>query len=171
MFKNVLVATDGSKSALNAVNLAATLAATIGAELTVAHVLIHGPVPASLVKLAKVEHLISPQVAGIGNSSAAVGEVFRADQSEVMNDEIHRVIGQQIVDSASAQAKLKGVGNVKTMVRNGPVVKEILQAAKESDAELIVIGTRGLSDIKELLMGGVSHKVCQLTKLPCLTVH
>ena len=36
--------------------------------------------------------------------------------------------------------------------------------------DLIVVGTRGLSDLKGLLMGSVSHKLGQLSKVTCITV-
>ncbi len=56
------------------------------------------------------------------------------------------------------------------MLREGNPAEAILKAAKQVDADLIVLGTRGLSDLKGLLLGSVSHKVIQLSPCSCLVV-
>ena len=47
---------------------------------------------------------------------------------------------------------------------------EILHSIDVNKVDLIVMGTRGLSDIKGLLLGSVSHKLIQLAPCPTLTV-
>ena len=44
--------------------------------------------------------------------------------------------------------------------KNGQVVRE----------DLIVVGSRGLSDLKGMLIGNVSHKLIQLAKCTCIAV-
>ena len=46
----------------------------------------------------------------------------------------------------------------------------ILKFAKEREADLIVIGSRGLSGIKEFFLGSVSHNVVQRSPIPVLVV-
>lgn len=50
----------------------------------------------------------------------------------------------------------------------GHVAKHIVETAKEQDCDLIVMGSRGLSDIVGLLLGSVTHKVVQLAHVPVL---
>lgn len=52
----------------------------------------------------------------------------------------------------------------------GHVAKSIVEAAAEFGAELIVMGSRGLSDVQGLLLGSVTHKVIQLTDTAVLVV-
>jgi nucleotide-binding universal stress UspA family protein len=40
----------------------------------------------------------------------------------------------------------------------------------EKEAQLIVIGTRGLSGVEHFLMGSVTEKVVRFSKIPVLTV-
>ncbi len=52
----------------------------------------------------------------------------------------------------------------------GHAAKEIVDTAKAQGADLIVMGSRGLSDIVGLFLGSVTHKVLQLTHVPVLVV-
>ncbi len=46
----------------------------------------------------------------------------------------------------------------------------ILDIAKSENADLIVTGARGLSDVKALVVGSVSHKLAQMSPVTCVTV-
>ncbi|WP_348651721.1 universal stress protein [Paenibacillus silviterrae] len=48
---------------------------------------------------------------------------------------------------------------------------EILKYARDTEQQLIIIGSRGLSGIKEMMLGSVSHKVSQLSNCPVLIVY
>jgi nucleotide-binding universal stress UspA family protein len=50
----------------------------------------------------------------------------------------------------------------------GRAAQAILDVASNEGADLIVMGTRGLSDLKGLLLGSVTHKVIQLSDCPVL---
>ncbi len=50
----------------------------------------------------------------------------------------------------------------------GHAAKHIVETAKEQDCDLVVMGSRGLSDISGLLLGSVTHKVLQLAHVPVL---
>jgi len=52
----------------------------------------------------------------------------------------------------------------------GYAAKEIVDTAKTQAADLIVMGSRGLSDIAGLFVGSVTHKVLQLAHIPVLVV-
>jgi nucleotide-binding universal stress UspA family protein len=59
---------------------------------------------------------------------------------------------------------------VETVVREGYPATVIQEEAEEQRADLIVIGTRGLSGLKHLLLGSVAERVVQKAPCPVLTV-
>ena len=50
------------------------------------------------------------------------------------------------------------------------MVAEILAEAEESGASVIVMGSRGVSDLTGLLVGSTAHKVLHLGRLPVLVI-
>ncbi|HEX9095126.1 MAG TPA: universal stress protein [Candidatus Dormibacteraeota bacterium] len=55
-------------------------------------------------------------------------------------------------------------------IRAGHVAKEVVDTARAQRSELIVMGSRGLSDMAGLFVGSVTHKVLQLAHIPVLVV-
>lgn len=55
-------------------------------------------------------------------------------------------------------------------VSPGETPHQIVEAAASSSADLIVIGTRGLSGLKHLLLGSIAERVVQRAPCPVLTV-
>ena len=53
-------------------------------------------------------------------------------------------------------------------VAAGRVAKDIVETADEFGADLIVMGSRGLSDVQGILLGSVAHKVIHLAPIPVL---
>lgn len=53
-------------------------------------------------------------------------------------------------------------------MERGEPAEQILETAKRTDVDLIVMATRGLSDIQGLVMGSVAHKVSHAA--PCTVV-
>lgn len=72
-----------------------------------------------------------------------------------------------------AKTKLISAGgmSIETIHLKGDPAHQILEYAKQHEQELIIIGSRGLSGMKELMLGSVSQKVAQLSKCPVLIVH
>ena len=59
---------------------------------------------------------------------------------------------------------------VDVIVREGYPATVIEEEAVEQQADLIVIGTRGLSGLKHLLLGSIAERVVQKSPCPVLTV-
>ena len=59
---------------------------------------------------------------------------------------------------------------VKTMVKTGMPVREILRTEKEGDISVIVIGSHGKSNLEEMFMGSVSEKVARKCEKPILII-
>jgi len=171
MFHTILVATDGSKHGQRAVGLASQVAATLGSRLVVVHVLGHGEVPAALREMVQTEHLVEPERvrgAQVENVSAGLSIAGHGGETDAHRARVHHAIGEYLLRDAAAQARRSGVIEVEQVLEEGDPAPRIVARAGEAAADLIVLGTRGLSDLKGLLIGSVSHKVVQFAQCPCL---
>lgn len=133
MFESIVVGTDGSETAREAVRQAVELAGRHGARLEI--VSAYEPVPASRLREA-------PQAAP--------------------EDEQWLVTRREEVDAtlreAAAQAGASGV-TAAVHARQGDAADAILDVAEEQGAGLIVVGNRGLTGAKRFLLGSVPNRV------------
>lgn len=68
-----------------------------------------------------------------------------------------------------AKAGIKAHGAARSTVF-GYAAREIVDEARERDADVIVMGSRGRGDLAGLVLGSTTHKVIQLTDRPVLIV-
>lgn len=80
-----------------------------------------------------------------------------------------RKAGAGILAHREKKAKAEGV-KVETLLKQGHVVEEIIKTSRDGEYDLIVVGARGLSKIKELLLGSVSSGVTRHARCPVLVV-
>ena len=173
MFKTILVPTDGSDSATKAAKLAVELAGTCDAKLILLHVMLQGEAPAHLRHLAEVEHLVDtvmPSPSSLADAPAGIAAALEEAARQQRSHLIFEKLGRQILDMAERAARKEGVGKVETKLVEGDPTDQIVKAAEDSEAEVIVMGSRGLSDLKGLLVGSVSHKVNSIAPCSCITV-
>ncbi|CAE6758350.1 universal stress protein [Nitrospira defluvii] len=71
---------------------------------------------------------------------------------------------------ALKQATTKPRTNIETVLAHGRVADTITKVAKQKKADLLVVGSRGLSDAEHYLLGSVSRKVSALAPCPVLVV-
>lgn len=76
-------------------------------------------------------------------------------------------VGKQVLEMA--KERLGGV-SAEFKTENGRPSRVIVNAAKEEKADLVVIGSRGLSGIAEFFLGSVSSEVSQLCPVAVLIV-
>ena len=79
---------------------------------------------------------------------------------------------QAAVDTAVnelAKAGITAHGTVRNTIF-GHAAREIIEDAKERDADVIVMGSRGRGDLTGLLLGSTAHKVIHLADRPVLVV-
>jgi nucleotide-binding universal stress UspA family protein len=76
---------------------------------------------------------------------------------------------EQNLNRYAEPLRAKGL-TVEVIVREGYPATVIEEEAVELDADLIVIGTRGLSGLKHLLLGSIAERVVQKSPCPVLTV-
>jgi nucleotide-binding universal stress UspA family protein len=72
-----------------------------------------------------------------------------------------------VLDRYAAVLREKGVSGIRTLVREGHPSDEILEAAKATGAELIIVGSRG-ERLHTLLMGSVSREIANRAAVPVL---
>jgi nucleotide-binding universal stress UspA family protein len=150
MSKKFLVAVDGSDHGWKALDLATSLANNSDAELVIVHVVQSVPMPGGLEQFAEVEGI------SIEDQRARYHE--------------SRLIGDKIARDAEARARKNGIARVTTRVVEGNVANRIVALAEFEGTEMVFLGSRGLGDVKGLLMGSVSHKVMHLAPCTCVAV-
>jgi nucleotide-binding universal stress UspA family protein len=77
--------------------------------------------------------------------------------------------GQQILDRSAAWAADAGI-TVNTILAHGDVPRTIVATAAEQQCDGIVMGSRGSSGWKRLMLGSISNAVVVTTVLPVLVV-
>lgn len=175
MFKTILVATDGSNHANRAVEVAADMAGRYGAKVILLHVLLRGHMPEGLMEAARVEHVGKKPATGGGTDHLAnipqeIMARVEGKQGTQVPLEVLQFIGKRILSGAEARCRAAGVKEVELVVEEGSPSEIILDFAEKTDADLIVLGSRGLSRLKGILMGSISSQVSHLAQCNCLTV-
>lgn len=147
MLKNIVVPIDGSECADKAIELAADISAKYKAKLVLVHAIPTTEVPEELKHFAEVEHLAGPP-----------GYIR------------YKYVAEGIMREAERKAAICGAQDVDTVFADGDAAAAIIEQAKKCKADMIVMGSRGLSSLKGLLMGSVSRKVSELARCTCVTV-
>jgi universal stress protein A len=143
-FRKVLVTTDFSETSMDAVPLAAEMAAHFGAALCLVHVLpVDAPTPWDV-----------PPYADFGLASLPVPEYEGQVRREVER-RLGQVVSKHVPDSVTVES---------LVVRGDPAV-EIHRIAKERGVDLIVIATHGWTGWRHLVFGSVAERV--LREAPC----
>ena len=77
-----------------------------------------------------------------------------------------------IADEIARELKEQGVSarSERHVAYHGHTGKMIAEGARENDADVIVMGSRGLSDLAGIFLGSVAHKVLHLSPCPVLII-
>ncbi len=81
-----------------------------------------------------------------------------------------RANARAYMEQLEKMAKERGV-DVSTHVVEGEAHEEIVQMAEEKAPDIIIMGSRGMSGIKRLMLGSVTEKVIGMVSCPVLAVH
>lgn len=133
MFKSIVVGTDGSETATEAVRQAGELAGPLGAKVG----LVSAYEPVSQARLREEAHQAPGDLQWMINPREDVDATL-AEAAESL-----RVLG---VD-------------VQTYARQGDPADAILDVAEEIGADLVVVGNKGMTGAKRFLLGSVPNKV------------
>jgi nucleotide-binding universal stress UspA family protein len=142
VFTRIVVGTDGSETAAEAVRQAVDLAKLSGAQLSI--VSAYAPVPERKVT---------------GTQSEAPADVrYEIGPREDVN---------LVLDAAAASARKDGV-EVQTHPVEGDPAEAILNVAEETKADLIVVGNKGMTGARRFLLGSVPNNVSH--HAPCSVI-
>ena len=172
MFKKILCPVDGSAPAKNALNIAIDMAKKNEASLVLMHSLLHRTNVSELEQFAAVEGMVEhirPEIDRLrtmdGRLDVRTNYTERAVSSRALVE-----IGQHILDGAKLDAQQRGVTDISTLLEDGDPADDILRCIDEHGVDCVVMGSRGLSDLKALFLGSVSHKVTNRASCTCIAV-
>lgn len=140
-FRRLLVPVDFSPNSARALDTAIELAQRFGAELHVLHA---------------YEIPVGPAMA------------YGISFPQELGDEVRDAAARRL---AKAWQKVEAAGvKGETHLTQATAAEAIAETAKQLSADLIVMGTRGLSGFKHVLLGSVAERVLRLAPCPVLTV-
>ena len=140
-YKTIVVGTDGSKSSLLAVERAAGIASAFGAKLIIG-------------------------VAYYENEDQAA-KTLRKDSIQVMGDHP----AHDILNEAKAAADAVGATDVQTVIQPGTPVEALMTIVTDNDADLLVVGNRGINTLTGRLVGSVPADVARQSECDVMIVH
>lgn len=139
-FSKIIVAVDGSESSLNAADFAISLAARDNAELT----------------LLTVIHT------ALGLGHAGKPEEWHKNE---------RMKAEELFRKIKKQGENRGIACKENIIETHMSVDgAVVNYAEEQNADLIVIGTSGMSELRKMLLGGVVTGVVRYSTCPVLVV-
>lgn len=154
-YNNILVAFDGSNNSMEALDVAETLALVYPAKLNVIYV--HDK---EIDRIVNYENFAGENLhtfeydlyQGLGSTTAPPSISTGAEEEVIHDNEPDEIL-------ANARAHIKSDIDITVEALTGNPANEIIQYAKNNKIDLIVIGNRGISGVKRLVMGSVSQKV------------
>ena len=138
----ILVATDGSKSSLNAVKYAAKLASNLRTKNVITLVSVHDD--------AALKH-----AARFVGKNAVDSYLIEISEKELKS-------AQKILDKAGTKHNMA--------IKIGHVAEEIVKLGTSGKFDLIILGSKGRGGIADLLMGSVAQRVSHTSKVTVLLV-
>ena len=139
--KRILVAVDGSESALKAARMAVEIAEKFGSKLTLVHV-----VP---------RLLLPPDVYGL-----TIAEVEKE----------HRAYADALLDKSVTALQRPDLDIGRTVLYGSPA-EAIAEEAAVADVGLVVVGSRGHGAVARMFLGSVSDRIVHISPKPVLVVH
>ncbi len=141
MYSTIVVGTDGSDSSLLAVGRAACIAAAFDAELLITSAYFSDPE--------------TVQVANRGETRPVVGGA----------------LAEEVLASARRAAELKSAAKISTVMREGSPVEVLMAVISEFEADLLVVGNRGINSLTGRLLGSVPADVARQSDCDVMIVH
>jgi len=144
-FSRIVVAFDGSPDSIKAVKTACSMAKEYGADLKVIHVY-------SAPLFTYATPAPTPQV------------------DARLLEESARQAASKVLEEAKRLTKESGMEARSELLEAGSVVQAIVEYAANEKCDLIVVGTRGMTGFRKLILGSVSSGIVSHAHCPVLVV-
>jgi nucleotide-binding universal stress UspA family protein len=160
-YRSVLVGTDGSPTAMRAVDMAATLAGRLGIKPTV----VCAYQPPTEQELAAMKSDPSDPVAqwSAGRTSRETPDEFKWRIADAAH-------AQDVLDRAEEHAAKQGVEAEVRAVEGHPA-ETLIGIAEDEDMDLIAVGSVGMSGTKRFMLGNVPHRISHHAPTDLLILH
>lgn len=145
MFERIVIGFDGSNGSQRALGKAVELAKLCNSHLNILTVYRHHSMLEASVSM------VRGSVDFGGNLDKQMSETAR-----------------ETANYAKKIALDAGVEKVSAFIKSGPPARTLVTFAKKREADLIVVGSRGMGATESYLLGSVSHKVTGLAECPVL---
>ena len=152
LFSKILVPLDGSEHSLKALEEAVQIAKKFSGNVTLIHVY-------------SVQPIMMPEPSTMGSLSIPI--ITGAEVSMMI--EATKKLGNKILDDGEQSVKTSGIRIEKILVE-GHAVEEIVKVANQGNFDLMVIGARGVSHMREMLLGSVTDGVIHHARCPVLVM-
>ncbi|TSI02289.1 universal stress protein [Lysinibacillus sp. BW-2-10] len=116
------------------------------------------------IKIASCDSETVIEVVFVADFEKSKSDVLHSTSSEALNLERRKKISK--IEQLLKDSKV----NYKVNILHGAPGPEIVKYANEEQVDLVVIGSRGLNDLQEVVLGSVSHKVMKRVDCPALIV-
>jgi nucleotide-binding universal stress UspA family protein len=140
--KKILIPTDFSETANLALEHAVKMASLVDAQITLVHVVSTFAFRVNLPEL---------------------------EVDEAAGKKLSTVVGAKLASIAEEIGASHGV-KVTTMVTSGRIREEVVRIADEIDADIIILGTHGVSGLREFFMGSNAFRIVSEAACPVLSV-
>jgi nucleotide-binding universal stress UspA family protein len=174
MFKSILCPIDGSNHARKALDLAIDMANKYDARLVVLHVPDRSENIDALQRFAEIEGLakhVNTEIDRLRSMDYRIDvATSTAFQDAGISPRLLIEVGQHIIDEARLHAKESGLKDVDARLERGNPADRILECVEQEKIDCVVMGSRGLTDLKGLFLGSVSHKVANHAPCTCIAV-
>ena len=148
MYRNILIATDGSELAEKAISHGLSLAKSVGAKVSA--IVVEEPFnwfSVSETNFRKIPEEVAKHAEQVKNHATSV------------------------LNRAANAAKQAGVSFDLIQVENVQPYQAIIAAARDKGCDLIVMASHGRSGLSAVLLGSVTNKVLTHSKTPVLVCH
>jgi nucleotide-binding universal stress UspA family protein len=144
-FGRIVVAFDGSKDSVKAVQLACSIASKDKSNVTIVHV------------------YSSPMI--VFSAGAGMPMPDYKDLEDAAKETGQKVLTQGVQVTSQEGGKANG-----ELLEAPSVVEALVDFAKNDHADLVVVGTRGMTGFKKLILGSVSTGLVSHAQCPVLVV-